>query len=113
VAPVITHIKRSKRRENVVDEDSTTRAERIKAKKNLDDTGTSTNKSFLSFSNERLVSSITSLGISLGKEVEKGVENIRELEQNRLLEGSKSKPKKMEQEISDDEDVSDMDGDLG
>jgi hypothetical protein len=109
VAPVITHIKRSKRRENVVDEDSTTRAERIKAKKNLDDTGTSANKLFLSFSNERLVSSITSLGISLGREVEKGVENIRELEQNRSLEGSKSKPTKMEKEISDDEDVSDMD----
>jgi hypothetical protein len=33
VAPVITHIKRSKRKENVVHEDSTTRAERIKAKK--------------------------------------------------------------------------------
>jgi hypothetical protein len=59
------------------------------------------------------VSSITSLGILLGREVEKGVENIRELEQNRLLEGSKSKLKKMELEISDDEDVSDMDSDLG
>jgi hypothetical protein len=41
-------VKRSKRREGSADEDSSARAERLKAK-NFDDPGTSGSKSFLSF----------------------------------------------------------------
>jgi hypothetical protein len=83
-----TPVKRSKRREGSIDEDSSTRAERLKAKRNLDSPGMST-KSFLSFSDDKIVSSITSLGISLGNEVDQGLEDIKNLEHNRLLEASK------------------------
>jgi hypothetical protein len=61
---MITPVKRSKRREDSVDEDSSTRAERLKAKKNLDAPGMSNAKSFLSFSDTRIESSISSFGIS-------------------------------------------------
>jgi hypothetical protein len=107
-----TPVKRSKRRENSVDEDSGTRAERLKAKKNLDSPGMSTSKSFLSFSNDKIVSSITSLGISLGNEVDKGIENINILEHNRLLEASRPQPNNEKQCSSDDDDVSETDSDL-
>jgi hypothetical protein len=80
--PLITPVKRSKRREDSVDEDSSTRAERLKAKKNVDPLGMSEVKSFLSFPNARIRSTITSLGISLGNDVEKGIDNITELEYN-------------------------------
>jgi hypothetical protein len=80
--PLITPVKRSKRREDSVDEDSSTRAERLKAKKNVDPLGMSEVKSFLSFPNARIRSTITSLGISLGNDVEKGIDNIKELEYN-------------------------------
>jgi hypothetical protein len=43
---MITPVKRSKRREGSVDEDSSTRAQRLKAKKNLDAPGTPEVKSF-------------------------------------------------------------------
>jgi hypothetical protein len=52
--PTVTPIKRSKRRERLVDEDSSSRAERLKAKRNLDALGMSMAKSFLLFSNEKL-----------------------------------------------------------
>jgi hypothetical protein len=56
-------VKRSKRREGSVDEDTSASAERLKAKKNLDDPGTSKSKSFLSFSDSKIVNNIASLGV--------------------------------------------------
>jgi hypothetical protein len=79
---VSTPVKRSKRRESSVDEDSSTKAERLKVKRNLDSPGMYNSKSFLSFFDDKIVSSITSLGISLGNEVDKGLENIKVLEHN-------------------------------
>jgi hypothetical protein len=52
--PTVTPVKRSKRREGSVDEDLSSRAERLKAKRNLDALGMSMAKSFLLFSNEKL-----------------------------------------------------------
>jgi hypothetical protein len=84
----ITPLKRSKRREGSTDEDSSTRAERLKAKKNLDMSGMSSTKSFLSFPNARIKSSFKSLGItaSVNTNVDKGINDIKELEHQRLLE---------------------------
>jgi hypothetical protein len=58
--PMSIHVKRSKRREGSIDENSSTRAERLKAKKNLDAPGTSEAKSFLSFPNVKIKSTISS-----------------------------------------------------
>jgi hypothetical protein len=110
---VSTPVKRSKRREDTVDEDSSTRAERLKAKRYLDSSGMSTYKSFLSFSDDKIVFSITSLGISLGSEVDKGLENIKVLEHNRVLEASKTELNKDKQECSDEDDARETDSDLG
>jgi midasin (ATPase involved in ribosome maturation) len=66
----------------------------------------------LSFSDDRIVSSITSLGISLGSEVDKGLDNIKSLEQNRLLEASKTELDKDNHESSDEDDASEADCDL-
>jgi hypothetical protein len=107
-----TPVKRSKRREGSVDEDSSTRAERLKAKRNLDPPGMSTSKSFLSFSDDKIVTGITSLGISLGNEVDKGLENIKNLEHNRLLEASKTDLNKDKQDCSDEDDASESDSDI-
>jgi hypothetical protein len=61
-----TPIKRSKRREGSMDEDSSTRAQRLKAIKNLDAPGMTKSKSFLAFSNAKIRSTIRSLGIASG-----------------------------------------------
>jgi hypothetical protein len=71
--------KRSKRREDSVDEDSCTRAERLKAKKNLDGPGTSKSKSFLSFSDSRIALNITTLGISIGDDLLESIGNLKAL----------------------------------
>jgi hypothetical protein len=104
-------VKRSKRREGSMDENSSTRVERLKAKRNLYSPGMSTAKSFLSFSDDKIVSSITSLGVSLGNEVDKGLENIKTLELNRLLEVSKTELNKDKQECSNEDDASETDSD--
>jgi hypothetical protein len=62
-------VKRSKRREGSVDEDYNTRAERLKAKKNLDGPGRSKSKSFLSFSNSKIVNNIATLGVLIGNDI--------------------------------------------
>jgi hypothetical protein len=110
---VSTPVKRSKRRENSVDEDSSTRAERLKAKRNLDSQGMYASKSFLSFSDDKILSSITSLGISLGNKVDKGLENIKRLEHNRLIDASKDKTTFDKEGSSDEEVASETDSDMG
>jgi hypothetical protein len=107
--PVITPIKRSKRREGSVDEDSSTRAQCLKAKKNLDAPVLSEVKSFLSFPNARIKSTITS-GISIGNDVDKGMDNIKELlEYKRMLDAANLESKNKVQNTSDVDDVSDVD----
>jgi hypothetical protein len=46
---MFTPVKRNKRREGSIDEDTSTRAERLKARKNLDESGMFTSKSSLLF----------------------------------------------------------------
>jgi hypothetical protein len=58
------------------------------------------------------VSSINSLGISLGNEVDNGLENIKTLDLNSLLEASKTKLNKDKQECSNEDDASETDSDL-
>jgi hypothetical protein len=58
------------------------------------------------------VTGITSLGISLGNEVDKGLENIKNLEHNRLLEASKTDLNKDKQDCSDEDDASESDSDI-
>jgi hypothetical protein len=108
-----TPVKRCKRRESSVDEDSSTRVERLKAKKNLDGPGTSKAQSFLSFPNARIRSTITSLGIDLGSDVENGIDNVKELEYNKLLEASNLETKDKEHGTLGEENESDLDSDLG
>jgi hypothetical protein len=110
---VSTPVKRSKRRESSVDEDSSTKAERLKVKRNLDSPGMYNSKSFLSFFDDKIVSSITSLGISLGNEVDKGLENIKVLEHNWLLDASKTQTTIDKEGSSDEKDASETDSDMG
>jgi hypothetical protein len=83
-----TPVKRSKRREGSVDEDSSTRVQRLMAKRNLDAPGMLENKSFLSFPNAKIKSTITSLDIdcSSTRDIDAGIDKIKELELKRLLE---------------------------
>jgi glutamine cyclotransferase len=62
----------------------------------MDGLGMSSNTSFLAFLNSRIMSSITTLGVSLSNDVAKRIENIKELEYNKLLEASTTKPKDKE-----------------
>jgi ribosomal protein L9 len=63
--------KRSKRRENSVDEDSNARAERLKAERNIDSPGKETPKSFLALTDAQIATRITTLGVSLGSNLDK------------------------------------------
>jgi hypothetical protein len=81
-----THVKRRKRREGSVDEDSSTRAQRLKAIKNLDAPGTSETKSFLSFPNAKIRSTIISLCIASRSNLDQGIDLIKKTECSRLLE---------------------------
>jgi hypothetical protein len=76
-----TPTKRS-RRENSVAENSSDRAERLKAQRNLDSLGTS--KSFLSFSDLRITSTVDKLGVSMGKDINFSVSDSKNLEYERL-----------------------------
>jgi hypothetical protein len=78
VAPLAKSLKRSKRREGTVDEDSSARAEWLKVKRNLDGPGTLSSKFFLSFPDSKVVGNITSLGVSLGKDVANGIACLKE-----------------------------------
>jgi hypothetical protein len=104
--------KRSKRRENSDDEDSCARAERLKTKRNLDGSGT---KSFLSSSDSQIALNISNLGVHLGDNEDKNIENIKLLEHNRLAEASKMDQKQINITHTQEEDdaISDKDSDLG
>jgi hypothetical protein len=106
-------VKRSKRRENSIDEESSARAERLKAKNNLDGPGMSKSKSFLSFSDSRIISNISALGFSLDDEVAKNITNIKELEYSRLVEASNKETKEKCKQYLEDEDLSDTESNLG
>jgi hypothetical protein len=110
----ITPLKRSKRREGSTDEDSSVRAERLKANKNLDMSGMSSAKSFLSFPDARIKSSFKSLGItaSVNANVDKGINDIKELEYQRLLEAPIVDQENEVQNSTDGEDISDLDSDF-
>jgi hypothetical protein len=77
--PAAKTVKRSKHREGSVDEDSSARAERLKAKKSLDGPSTSKSKSFLYFSDSKIVNNIAMLGASIGNDIEKNVEGMKEV----------------------------------
>jgi hypothetical protein len=64
------------------------------------------------FSDDKIVSSINSLGISLGNEVDNGLENIKTLDLNSLLEASKTKLNKDKQECSNEDDASETNSDV-
>jgi hypothetical protein len=110
--PLVTPIKRSKRREGSVDEDSSSRAERLKAKKNLDVPGMSKARSFLSFPNAKIKSSFRFLGISAGTNVDRSIDNIKDLEHQRLLEATQLESENWALNTSDGEGMSDMDIDF-
>jgi hypothetical protein len=108
-----TPLKRRKRREGSIDEDSSAQAETLKAKRNLDSPGMLSAKSFLSFSDSKIVGNITSLGVSLGKDVASTVASMKDIECNRVLQVPTNAPRKLEMCCLDEEDGSDMDSDLG
>jgi hypothetical protein len=60
--------------------------ERLEAKRNLDVPGMSMAKSFLLFLNEKIKSFLMSLGISDGTNIDRGIDNIKDLEYQRFLE---------------------------
>jgi hypothetical protein len=68
-----TPLRRSKKRKLTVDEHSLERAERIKAKKNLDEPSMSCCKSFLTFTDSHIALNISELGISMGKDIQQGI----------------------------------------
>jgi hypothetical protein len=106
-------VKRSKRRGGSVDEDSSVRAERLKAKKNLDDPGRSKTKSFLSFSDSKIVSNIAMLGVSIGKDIGKNIEDMKETELDRLLQASYNTPNQEDMSQNVDDETSEAESDVG
>jgi hypothetical protein len=97
----------------LVDEDSSARAERLMAKRNLDEPAMSSTKSFLPYSDSQIVFNITNLGVSLRNNTNKNVENIKLLECDRLVEASKKDPKIINTNDIEDDDISEKDSDLG
>jgi hypothetical protein len=103
-------LKRSKR-ENSVDENTRERAERLKAIKNLDWPGTSKCKSFLSYSDSCLSSTIDRLGVSLRRDIDHSVNHIKRTEFERLHQAAIDKQvsnfvdSDNELDCSDDSDV--------
>jgi hypothetical protein len=110
--PTVTPVKRSKRREGSVDEDLSSRAERLKAKRNLDALGMSMAKSFLLFSNEKIKSSFRSLGISDETNIDRGIDNIKNLEYQRFLETPQQESENLEINNTERMGLSDMDSDF-
>jgi hypothetical protein len=110
--PLVTPIKRSKRREGSVDEDSSSRAECLKAKRNLDAPGMSMARSFLSSPNEKIKSSFRSLGIPDETNIYRGIDNIKDLEYQRFLEKPQLDSENLEINTTEGEGMSDMDNDF-
>jgi hypothetical protein len=84
--PIVTPIKGCKRREGSMDDDSSSIAECLKAKTNVDMPGMSMVKSFLLFPNEKIKTSFRSLGISDGTNIDRGIDIIKDLDYQRFLE---------------------------
>jgi hypothetical protein len=105
-----TQLRRSKRREMTVNEHSLERAERIKAKKNLDAPGTSLYNSFLSFSDSRIASNINTSGIHIGSNLQQGLDNLRSMEKDR---GAVPHKKIDTEARSNSEFLDDDDSDMG
>jgi hypothetical protein len=76
--------------------------------------GMSKAKSFLPFLNAKIKSSFRSLGISasVDVDVDKGINNIKELEYQRLLEAPKVELEILVQNTTEGEDMSDLDSDF-
>jgi hypothetical protein len=108
-----THVKRRKRREGSVDEDSSTRAQRLKAIKNLDAPGTSETKSFLSFPNAKIRSTIISLCIASRSNLDQGIDLIKKTECSRLLEAPNLGAVPEAQDRLDEDFESEVDSDFG
>jgi hypothetical protein len=106
-------VKRSKHREGSTDEDTSTSAERLKAKKNFDDPGTSRSKSFLSFSDSKIVDNITSLGVSIGTDIERSIVSMKKVELNRLLQTPLRDLNHKDLYQSSDDYYSEVDSELG
>jgi hypothetical protein len=109
----VTPLKRSKRCGGSADEDSSARAERLKAKRNLDGPGMLTSKSFLAFSDSKVEKNISLLGVLLGKNVRNSIACLKKIEHDRLLEAASREPNQVEADISHDGEVSDIGSDLG
>lgn len=108
-----TPLRRSKRRQQPVDDHSLERAEFLKSKKNLDTSGMSNNKSFISFSDSQIASNLNRLGVSLGGDVSKGITNIKQIEYDILvLAPQKEQSENVPLDLLVD-DASDNDSDIG
>jgi hypothetical protein len=70
-------------------------------------------KSFFAFSNSKVEKNIATLGVSLGNNVASTIACLKEIEHNRLVQASSSKLRQLELGIMHDEEVSDIDSDLG
>jgi hypothetical protein len=70
-------------------------------------------KSFLSFSDLRINSTIDKLGILMGKDINASVSNLKALEYERLEQASKSAPIRTSKICDSDDNISDTDSDLG
>jgi hypothetical protein len=86
---------------------------RLKAKKNLDDPGRSKTKSFLSFSDSKIVSNIAMLGVSIGKDIGKNIEDMKETELDRLLQASYNTPNQEDMSQNVDDETSEAGSDVG
>jgi hypothetical protein len=105
--------KSSKRRGDAIDEQISDRAERLKAKRNLDALGTPLSKSFLSFSDSCINSRIDKLGVSFGSNVKQGIRNIKRLEADRLEHDNDQAHRETSPHIESENDISDDDSDFG
>jgi hypothetical protein len=99
-------LKRSKRREHSVDENIGERAQRLKAIKDLDCPGMSKCKSFLSYSDSRINSTIDRLGVSLGTDSIHSVNHIKSIESGRLLQAALDKQTQDSKDSDTEVDVS-------
>jgi predicted ATPase len=70
-------------------------------------------KSFLSFSDLRINSTIDKLGVLMGKDINVSVSNLKALEYERLEQASKSAPIRTSKICDSDDNISDTDSDLG
>jgi hypothetical protein len=86
--------------------------ERLEAKRNLDVPGMSMAKSFLLFLNEKIKSSLMSLGISDGTNIDRGIDNIKDLQYQRFLEAPQLESVNLEMNTTEGEGMSDMDSDF-